>query len=310
MPIIRTARMLLCLSGALVWLAAATAAAGAQDGGCVAGASHDQIQQQLAKVKAQARAAGCPGFRGLFRPHGACAGIQGQVKGLEMQLRQARRQQQPRVSNFLFQNPFQERVVVPDCARPAMRSPRVVCVRLCDGYYFPVNHSIKQKNLAKDEQKCLGQYPEGQAALYIDRSGGENIAAMVSLDGKQKYGDQPFAFAFQQRFDPACPRPGAHLADAARATARDAAGSAVAMPVAINAEMVSAAPETVRLVGPPYAYYFPERGSDVAASVSDASSTPHRDAAAVVRDQIEKAYAAPASLSLVRDDEQALVAGD
>jgi hypothetical protein len=213
-----------------------------------------------------------------------------------------------RAPNLLFQSPFEQRVALPDCARPAVGSPRVVCVRLCDGYYFPVNHSIKQKNLTRDEQKCLGQYPEGQAALYIDRSGGENIAAMKSLDGKQKYGDQPFAFAFQQRFDPACLRPGAHLADAARGAAKGSVDSAPIVQAVIQASADTALPDEVRLVGPPYAYYFPERGSDVSALADDTVSLPHRDATTAVHFEIEKASASGAQ-SVLRD-EQALVAGD
>jgi hypothetical protein len=270
--------------------------------------SYDQIGRQLAQAKAQARAAGCSGILSLFRPRAVCAGVTARVKALEAQLRQVQRRQAPqRVANPIFQPPFGERVVVPDCGRPAARA-RVVCVRLCDGYYFPVNHSIKQKNLARDEQKCLSQYPEGQAALYIDRSGGENIATMVSLDGKLKYGDQPFAFAFQQSFNPNCLRPGAHLADAARAAADVAPDSAAIVPAAIAVESVLVEPETVRLVGPPYAYYFPEQGSGADALASEAVLPPGQDAATAVHVEIEKA-SMPGVPSVLRD-EQALVAGE
>jgi hypothetical protein len=294
----------MCLSGALVWLTAATAA-GAQDNGC-AGGSHSQIAKQLAQAKARAHAAGCTGLFNLFQPHAVCTGLTEQVSSLEARLRQVTQQQRPtpqRRSNSVLHFSFQGRAV-PDCSRPPARSERVVCVRLCDGYFFPVNHGIKQKNLAKDEQKCLSQYPEGRAALYIDRSGGENVAAMVSLDGKLKYGDQPFAFAFQQRFDPACPRPGAHLAEAARSTAKGSTESAPIVHAAIKPGESSAGPKRVRLVGPPYAYYFPERVSD--ASTPAASLAP--TAAAAVRAEIER-VSTPGTAG-VFSDEQALVAGD
>lgn len=297
MPRVRTAHFF----GALVWLLAATATVAAQEGGC-AGGSVEQISRQLAQAKAQARNVGCTGLLALFRPRGLCAGVTAQVQALEAQLRRARQQAFPSVSTSIVQGPFQERVAVPDCGRPAARA-RVVCVRLCDGYYFPVNHSITQKNLAKDEQKCLGQYPEGQAALYIDRSGGENIATMVSLNGKLKYGDQPFAFAFQRSFDPSCPRPGAHLAEAARAAAKTVPDSAAIVREAIAVESVSAAPETVRLVGPPYAYYFPER-EGVDALTSDAASLLYRAGPTAVHVEIEKASVPGASS--VFSDERAL----
>jgi hypothetical protein len=291
-------------------LGATISPGGAQQSGCAPSiSSYEQVYRQLVQAKGQARAAGCTGFLGLFKPRAVCAGVSAQVKVLEAQLRQVRQQQLPqRVPTPVFGAAFGERVVVPDCGRPAARSARVVCVRLCDGYYFPVNHSIKQKNLSKDEEKCLSQYPEGQAALYIDRSGGENIGAMVSVNGKLKYGDQPFAFAFQQRFDPACPRPGAHLADAVRATAEAAAESAVVLPAVVEVGLASAASEAVRLVGPPYAYYFPERGGDASVPSSNAAAAPQRDAGEAVLAEIEKA-SVPAGSAIVQD-EQALMAGD
>jgi hypothetical protein len=296
-----------------IWLAAISAAV-AQESGCApAISSYDQIGRQLMQAKAQARAAGCTGLAGLFKPRAVCAGVTAQVKVLEAQLRQVRRQQMPqRAPAPVFGTPFGERVMLPDCGRPAYRSARVVCVRLCDGYYFPVNHSIKQKNLAKDEEKCLAQYPEGQAALYIDRSGGENIAGMVSMDGKLKYGDQPFAFAFQQRFDPACPRPGAHLADAARAAATETAthsAGLVRAAIAVQAGNGDAVPSEVRLVGPPYAYYFPERGADD--GVSDRARAPEPGAAVPTHaDASAAAVAVPTSVRAIVSDEQAVLTGD
>jgi hypothetical protein len=288
-------------------LAAVALPAAAQEGGCAPSlSSYEQVYRQLAQAKGQARAAGCTGLLGLFKPRGVCAGVNAQVKALEWRLREVRQTTLPqRVPGPAFGAPFGERVVMPDCGRPAYRSARVVCVRLCDGYYFPVNHSIKQKNLAKDEEKCLAQYPEGQAALYIDRSGGENVGTMVSLDGKLKYGDQPFAFAFQQRFDPACPRPGAHLADAARAAATETAGHSAGLvrtAIAVQAGSGDAVPSEVRLVGPPYAYYFPERGF-----ASDVTAIPHRDPAVSVRAEIEKASAPGGTIV---QDKHALISGD
>lgn len=321
MPSVRPARTVLHIIVGLACLAAATADAAAQDRGCVAGASVEQISRQLAQAKAQARNLGCTGMLALFRPQGICTGVTAQVHALEARLREARRTARP-TSNFIVHIPFGERAVVPDCGKPAPRSaPRVVCVRLCDGYYFPVNHAIKQKNLAKDEQKCLGQYPEGEAALFIDRSGGENVATMVSLDGKQKYGDQPFAFAFQQSFNPNCPRPGAHLAEAARSSATASAtlppedamvteilAEAVPTPAVSATESVSAAPVPVRLVGPPYAYYFPERETD---DVANASATIEPRVSEASDPEIGKvADALRANVNAILNDEQVVLSGD
>jgi hypothetical protein len=76
----------------------------------------------------------------------------------------------------------------------------------------------------------------------------------------------------------------------------------------IQASADTALPDEVRLVGPPYAYYFPEPGSDVSALADDTVSLSHRDAATAVHVEIEKASASGAQSAL--RDEQALVAGD
>jgi hypothetical protein len=96
------------------------------------------------------------------------------------------------------------------CAIPSGREPRLalsghlrtLCVRSCDGYFFPISYATSRARLKIDEAVCKGMYPDGEATLFVTRSGDESESA-VSLKG-QAYASQPFAYGFRKSFTPAC----------------------------------------------------------------------------------------------------------
>ena len=80
---------------------------------------------------------------------------------------------------------------------------RTMCVRTCDGYYFPVSFSTVPEKFASDEQSCQALCPGTPVALYVYRNPGANTDAMVSLDGRP-YTALPTAYRFRKEFDAAC----------------------------------------------------------------------------------------------------------
>jgi hypothetical protein len=81
-------------------------------------------------------------------------------------------------------------------------SYRTMCVRLCDGYYFPVSYSASPNHFKDDETKCRDQC-SAPAELYIYRTQGEEIEQMASLNGK-RYSDLPTAFLNRKRYIRGC----------------------------------------------------------------------------------------------------------
>jgi hypothetical protein len=79
---------------------------------------------------------------------------------------------------------------------------RTICVRACDGYYFPLNFSTSRQRFAGDAEKCMNQYALGEAELFYYPTGGDPSQA-VSLAG-ERYFQQPNAFAFRTSFHPQC----------------------------------------------------------------------------------------------------------
>jgi Protein of unknown function (DUF2865) len=92
---------------------------------------------------------------------------------------------------------------------------RTVCVRSCDGYYFPISYSTVQSRFADDQRTCQRECPATDAQLYTYRNPGEDINQAVSLAG-QSYTALPTAFQYRKEFNAACScrKPGQSWADA------------------------------------------------------------------------------------------------
>ncbi len=80
---------------------------------------------------------------------------------------------------------------------------RTLCVRTCDGYYFPISFSTVASQFPRDEQTCRAMCPGMDVKLFTHRNPGEDSEAMVSVAG-EPYTAQPYAFAYRNTYDPAC----------------------------------------------------------------------------------------------------------
>jgi len=98
---------------------------------------------------------------------------------------------------------------------PPSGTYRTVCVRTCDGGYFPVSFSTVPARFPEDENKCKALCPATEAVLYAYRNPGEDINQAVSANG-QPYTALPNAFKFRTEFNPscACRAPGQTWSDA------------------------------------------------------------------------------------------------
>jgi hypothetical protein len=79
---------------------------------------------------------------------------------------------------------------------------RTMCVRLCDGYYWPVSFATSRGNFARDEQACLKSCGASVALYYYPSPGGA-LDEMVSLQG-QPYKSLGTAFVYRTTYDPGC----------------------------------------------------------------------------------------------------------
>jgi len=80
---------------------------------------------------------------------------------------------------------------------------RTLCVRTCDGYYFPISFTTVQSRFARDEQLCRSMCPGTEVALYVHRNPGEESESMISLAG-EPYVALPTAFRYRREYDSTC----------------------------------------------------------------------------------------------------------
>jgi hypothetical protein len=79
---------------------------------------------------------------------------------------------------------------------------RSVCVRLCDGFFYPLHYSTYGSLLAQDAQQCQSSCA-APAELYVYRNPGQEIEHAVSLTGSA-YMDLPVALRYRKEYVKGC----------------------------------------------------------------------------------------------------------
>ena len=80
-------------------------------------------------------------------------------------------------------------------------SYRTLCVRSCDGYYFPISTVTTRGNFARDDAVCQSLCP--QAMLYAHSAGSESENMYRVVDGRS-YKELETAFVYRKAYNPAC----------------------------------------------------------------------------------------------------------
>jgi len=95
---------------------------------------------------------------------------------------------------------------------------RTICVRTCDGYYYPISFATTPARFGEDENTCRATCPNAEVQLYSHRTN-EDVRQAVSLSG-HPYTELPNAFRYRQQYDAACScrKAGQSWADALGAT--------------------------------------------------------------------------------------------
>jgi hypothetical protein len=219
-------------------LRAALAAPVSIDSGAAAGAR--RARAALDRAMARAQAMGCDNQQFLFfgsAPPPQCSGLKAQIASLKSQFdaysarssgdspqRRALRARYdancgaaPREKNFfetLFGNFGEERRpeegVVAD-QRPeqpendgngAIGGSQALCVRSCDGGFFPLNFSARSASTNDLQQMCQALCPNTPVQLFT-RNPRSDISTALGADGTA-YQDLPNALKYAKAFDPAC----------------------------------------------------------------------------------------------------------
>ena len=105
----------------------------------------------------------------------------------------------------LFEQLFggNQRVIDDFGYNPNGQTLRTVCVRTCDGYYWPISFSTVPEFLGDDAAACSSQCPGSEVELYYYHNPGETPENMINLDGAP-YTTLPNAFRYREEYDASC----------------------------------------------------------------------------------------------------------
>jgi Protein of unknown function (DUF2865) len=79
---------------------------------------------------------------------------------------------------------------------------RSVCVRTCDGFFFPISYQTYASRLSQDATVCQSSCA-APAELYVYRNPGQEIDQAISLNGTA-YADLPAAFKYRKEYVKGC----------------------------------------------------------------------------------------------------------
>lgn len=74
---------------------------------------------------------------------------------------------------------------------------RTLCVRTCDGYYFPMSSASSPSDFDRDQQNCRSSCPATEVQIYYHRRGQESDSMVSGLSGAP-YSDLPAAYLYKQ----------------------------------------------------------------------------------------------------------------
>ncbi|MEM7301128.1 MAG: DUF2865 domain-containing protein [Pseudomonadota bacterium] len=86
----------------------------------------------------------------------------------------------------------------------ATGSYRTMCVRMCDGYYFPISHATGSQNFARDAEACASMCPGTSTDLFVHPAKTEDTDNMMSVSSEIAYSNLGTAYLYRERVVPSC----------------------------------------------------------------------------------------------------------
>ena len=80
---------------------------------------------------------------------------------------------------------------------------RTLCVRMCDGYYFPVSFSTLPNHFQRDSDLCQQQCA-APAELFYHQNPGGSVEQMVSVGDQRPYTSLKSAFRYRKEYVQGC----------------------------------------------------------------------------------------------------------
>lgn len=80
---------------------------------------------------------------------------------------------------------------------------RTICVRMCDGFYFPISHASSARSLNSDNARCKAACGSDSRLFYSYDNSDPDVASMIDFSGR-RYDALETAFAYRKALRPGC----------------------------------------------------------------------------------------------------------
>ncbi|MEQ1578627.1 MAG: DUF2865 domain-containing protein [Hyphomicrobium sp.] len=89
-----------------------------------------------------------------------------------------------------------------DVGEDANGAYRTLCVRTCDGYYFPISSRASSRRFSRDARQCMAMCGSEAKLFYLPR-GSDDVKNMTDISGRV-YNRLPTAFAYRKSLINGC----------------------------------------------------------------------------------------------------------
>lgn len=80
----------------------------------------------------------------------------------------------------------------------SIKAYRTMCVRTCDGYYFPMSPMSSRDDFGRDQQNCESICPGTEMRVYYQPSGRSDVGTMMSAATEEPYPDLSTAYLYRR----------------------------------------------------------------------------------------------------------------
>lgn len=106
---------------------------------------------------------------------------------------------------------YPQRIVIGRNLEQGTGEYRTLCVRTCDGYFFPMSNAAALQDFQRDEKNCEASCPGTDIELFYHLNTGQPQESMVSARSGQPYANLPTAYRYKRVDLPRVPACGCNV---------------------------------------------------------------------------------------------------
>lgn len=114
-------------------------------------------------------------------------------------------------TSLSFNESYPQHIVIGRSQPQGLGEYRTLCVRTCDGYFFPMSNAADVSDFQRDEKNCAASCPGTEIELFYHLNAGQPQESMVSARSGQPYRNLATAYRYKRVDLPRVPACGCNV---------------------------------------------------------------------------------------------------